>query len=97
VAALPIFIEFMKEALKGMPRMDFKAPPDAKLAYVGPNREAFRPGTEPKIMPLAAPTGADAAAAIAPVTPGSAPPATAPPTGKPVKPSKAGDHLTGLY
>jgi len=97
VAALPIFIEFMKEALKGMPRMDFKAPPDAKLAYVGPNREAFRPGTEPKIMPLVAPTGADAAAAIAPVTPGSAPPATPPPTGKPVKPAKAGDHVTGLY
>jgi penicillin-binding protein 1A len=97
VAALPIFIEFMQEALKGMPRMDFKAPPDAKLAYVGPNREAFRPGTEPKIMPVVGPTGVDAAAAIAPVTPDQPKPAAPPPAVKPAKPTKPGDHLTGLY
>ena len=47
VAAVPIFIEFMQEALKGMPVMDFTAPPGTEFAQVGPNREAFRPGTEP--------------------------------------------------
>ncbi len=48
VAAVPIFIEFMKEALKGMPKLDFVAPPGTVFAQVGPNREAFRPGTEPQ-------------------------------------------------
>jgi penicillin-binding protein 1A len=47
VAAVPIFIEFMKEALKGMPKLDFVAPPGTVFAQVGPNREAFRPGTIP--------------------------------------------------
>ena len=56
VAALPIFIEFMQEAIKGLPPLEFKAPSNAKFAMVGPNREAFRPGTEPK--PSAPPTGA---------------------------------------
>jgi penicillin-binding protein 1A len=50
VAALPIFIEFMQEALKGLPKMDFKAPDTAKIVWVGGNREAFRPGTEPRIV-----------------------------------------------
>ncbi|HEY2050454.1 MAG TPA: penicillin-binding protein 1A [Caulobacteraceae bacterium] len=48
-AALPIFIEFMQEALKGLPKIDLKAPENAKLVWVGGNREAFRPGTEPHI------------------------------------------------
>ena len=57
VAALPVFIEFMQEALKGMPVMDFRAPPGTKFANVGPNREAFRPGTEPgaQALPVSAP------------------------------------------
>ncbi len=55
VAALPIFIEFMQEALKGFPPLEFKAPPGTKFAQIGPNREAFRPGTEPRLAPAASP------------------------------------------
>ncbi len=47
VAAVPIFIEFMKEALKGMDKLDFVPPPNTVFAQVGPNREAFQPGTIP--------------------------------------------------
>ena len=53
VAALPVFIEFMQEALKSYPVMDFRAPPGTKFAQIGPNREAFRPGTEPHAQALA--------------------------------------------
>jgi penicillin-binding protein 1A len=53
VAALPIFIEFMQEALKSYPKMDFRAPPGTKFAQIGPNREAFRPGTEPHAQAVA--------------------------------------------
>jgi penicillin-binding protein 1A len=59
VAALPIFIEFMQEALKGYPPLDFKAPPNTRFAQIGPNREAFRPGTEPQ--PKLAPDAPDVA------------------------------------
>ncbi len=72
VAALPVFIEFMQEAIKGLPPLDFKAPDGTKFAQVGPNREAFRPGTEPrpKPPPEIAPGAADEPLAI---TPASAP------------------------
>jgi len=40
----------MQEALKGYPVMDFTAPPGTVFAQVGPNREAFRPGTEPSVF-----------------------------------------------
>ena len=80
VAALPIFIEFMQEALKGMPVMDFKAPPNTKFANVGPNREALRPATEP--TPRAQPVSAHGVGArpfaITPATPAPAPPADLP-------------------
>ncbi len=97
VAALPIFIEFMQEALRGTPRMDFRPPPNARFAYVGPNREAFRPGTEPRAaVDLNALLGdAGPAAAIT-----SAPPqATTPPASRPgAKPNKPpSPHLNGLY
>jgi penicillin-binding protein 1A len=48
VAAVPIFIDFMREALKGQPKTDFKAPPDTKFITVNGHREAFRPGQEPE-------------------------------------------------
>ncbi len=81
VAALPIFIEFMQEALKGMPVMDFKAPTGTKFANVGPNREAFRPGTEPgaQALPVSAPGVGVKPFAITPITPAQAP-SPAPPT-----------------
>ena len=100
VAALPIFIEFMQEAQKGFPPLEFKAPPNTKFVNVGPNREAFRSGTEPKATVLATTgraTGADRAYAITPVAPGEP---TAKPVGVPAnanRPSKSPDDLTGLY
>jgi penicillin-binding protein 1A len=47
VAAVPIFTEFMTEALKNAPPEPFKAPANAKYAMIRGIREAFRPGTEP--------------------------------------------------
>ena len=47
VAAVPIFTEFMTEALKDKPAEPFKAPANAKYASIRGIREAFRPGTEP--------------------------------------------------
>jgi penicillin-binding protein 1A len=51
-AAVPIFIDFMQQALKGVPVTDFKAPDNAHFAYVNGVREAFQPGTEPRQDPL---------------------------------------------
>jgi penicillin-binding protein 1A len=102
VAALPIFIEFMQEALKGYPSMDFKAPPGTRFANVGPNREAFRPGTEPKPQVAAAvDLDADPGAAVT-LSPG-APPSTPPPNGllppppAAVKPPKPPDTISVPY
>jgi penicillin-binding protein 1A len=55
VAAVPIFIDFMKEELKTEPVDDFVPPKNAKFALVRGIREAFRPGTEPRVA--IAPTG----------------------------------------
>ena len=97
-AALPIFIGFMQEANKSFTPDDFKAPSNARYAMVRGIREAFRPGTEPKVADtedLTGPqpydkvfgaglTGApNAAAAVAP------PPAPKPPVKK--------DEVNGLY
>lgn len=49
VAALPIFIDFMKEANRLYTPDDFKPPLNARFAMVRGIREAFRPGTEPKV------------------------------------------------
>jgi penicillin-binding protein 1A len=103
VAALPIFIEFMQEAIKGFPPLEFTPPPDAKFAMVGPNREAFRPGTEPR-APAPPPAGLAVKGGDQPfaVTPLEAPPA-APPPPTPREPPKADrpparpDSLNGLY
>ncbi len=47
VAAVPIFIDFMQQALKGVPVRDFRAPANAHFAVVNGIREAFQPGSEP--------------------------------------------------
>ena len=101
VAALPGFIEFMQEAGKGAPPLEFKPPANAKLVYVGPNREAFRPGTEPRI--ITPPPGATAPSAlqpfaISPVAPGALPP-PGPPGRSPANAVTPGttDELNGLY
>ena len=97
VAALPIFIEFMQEAQKGFPPLEFKAPPNTRFANVGPNREAFRPGTEPRPTVMAANrvAKADQSYAITPSVPGGPPPPPAP--AKAAKPAKSPDSLSGLY
>jgi penicillin-binding protein 1A len=101
VAALPIFIEFMKEAIKGVRPVDFKAPPNTRFAQVGPNREAFRPGTEPK-GPVLAPGDAIpgdpfAITPLGPPPPPGAPDAAHPAAPPATKPPKPPDNLGGLY
>ena len=101
-AALPIFIEFMQEAQKGFPPLEFKAPPNTKFANVGPNREAFRPGTEPHPTTMAAnlrAARADRSYAITPAVSGGPEPAIAPlqAPAKAAKPAKSPDSLSGLY
>jgi penicillin-binding protein 1A len=99
-AALPIFIGFMQEANKAYAPDDFKAPANAKFAMVRGIREAFRPGTEPRVADtpdaaISGPqpydkvfqngiTGAPNAAA-----------AVAPPP--PPKPPAKKDEVNGLY
>ena len=96
VAALPVFIEFMQEAMKGTPPLEFKAPPNTKFAQVGPNREAFRPGTEPKMV-IATPGATPAVDPSLTVTPVGPPPPAPDPVPKAVKPPKPPDELNGLY
>jgi penicillin-binding protein 1A len=48
--AVPIFVDFMQEALKGYPVKDFTPPKNARYALVRGIREAFRPGTEPQMV-----------------------------------------------
>jgi penicillin-binding protein 1A len=106
VAAVPIFIEFMKEALKGYPDMQFTPPPGAELETIGGNREAFLPGTIPHgVQPVIGASSSTSeslqpVAADAGPTPPDAPP---PPPGphaalppKPAKPSKPTD-TDGLF
>jgi penicillin-binding protein 1A len=47
-AAVPIFIDFMRVALKDKPPLPFVPPKTATFAMVNGVREAFRPGAEPK-------------------------------------------------
>ena len=71
----------MQEALKTMPVMDFKAPPGTVFAQVGPNREAFQPGTEPRaFVPPALGTGEGSAVTpLGPIQPTPARPGPPPP------------------
>ena len=48
VAALPIWMDFMKTANAGRPKKAFPKPRDAVFVSVRGIEEAFRPGTEPK-------------------------------------------------
>jgi penicillin-binding protein 1A len=100
VAAVPVFIDFMQQALKDKPIVDFPKPKGAKYAIVNGIEEAFRPGTEPRprpaFVPVAGPqpysqvwqggdvTGAPSAAG-----------AVAPPP--PPQKKKPPEDLTGLY
>ncbi len=100
VDAVPIFIDFMQQALKGVPVATFKAPREAKVIRVGAHDEAFRAGTEPRAR--AAPGALRRAPPARPGPDGSpipytelvgGPPRTAPPPA----PKKAPADLNGLY
>jgi len=91
VDAVPVFIDFMKVALDGQPVVDFKPPKTAKFAMVRGNREAFRPGTEPRVE--VAPTGPVPYNALPPGLPPGPQPQAQP--GKPPPPKV--DPLSGLY
>ena len=102
-ASVPIFIEFMKEALKGMTKMDFVAPPGTVFAQVGPNREAFRPGTEPQgrvAVVGGGGGGGGGAQTVTPLNPTGMPqpstPAAAPPPPKVVHPTKPATNSTRI-
>ena len=89
VAALPVFIEFMQEAIKGFPPQEFPEPKNARFAVVNGIREAFRPGDEPR-----APAPID-------ITPGPPLPIPGLPPPRPSQPAapppKIPDLLNGLY
>ena len=94
-----IFVDFMREADKGYAPDDFKAPSNAKFAMVRGIREAFRPGTEPRV---AVDTGIPVLSGPQPynkvwqngVT--GAPNAGAA-VAPPPAPKKPADDITGLY
>jgi penicillin-binding protein 1A len=98
VAALPIFIEFMQEAIKGTSPLEFRAPPNTRFAEIGPNREAFRPGTEPReVVDVPGTTpGALAPPTLAP-PPDAAPPGPPGPGATPARPARPADTMGGLY
>jgi penicillin-binding protein 1A len=102
--AVPIFKEFMGEALKGKPQTPFRIPPGIRLVRVDAktgqlaNRysseiilEAFKPGTEPGADRPANPDVLDGSAPMA-----SAPPAPGMP-GAPVPVTPASATVRGLY
>ncbi|MGZ3364557.1 MAG: penicillin-binding protein 1A [Caulobacteraceae bacterium] len=96
VAAVPIFIDFMQQAMKGQPVTDFRAPENAHFALVNGIREAFQPGTEPAQDPLnglVSPYG-DAPGAIPAEGAVNLPTALAAP--QPPRP-RGGDDLRGLF
>jgi penicillin-binding protein 1A len=95
-AALPVFIEFMKEATKGMEPEEFKAPKSAKYAMVRGIREAFRPGTEPKAAIPTAVVQPNGPQPYKQVWPNGQPTGAASP-GAVVAPKKPADDMTGLY
>ena len=92
VAAVPIFIDFMQQAIKARPVGTFRPPPkDAKFLLVNGSREAFRNGAEPAgAQPVPGPQpGAP------PQPPGA--PATTPAVLPPPPPPKQGQDVSGLF
>jgi penicillin-binding protein 1A len=92
-AAVPIFIDFMREAAKDWPKDEFKAPKNAKFATIRGIREAFRPGTEPQVRAPVIRSGPQPYNQVWPdgeLTGAPAPPAPPPP-------AKKQDDMSGLY
>ncbi len=98
VAAVPVFIDFMREALKGQPKTDLKAPKDTRFISVAGHREAFRPGQEPQpVEQRATATGPIPYDKLPTDNTGLKPGQTAPAAAAPPPPKKASDDLKGLY
>jgi penicillin-binding protein 1A len=93
-AALPVFIEFMQEATKGLPPTPFKEPKNAKWGVVNGIREAFRPGDQPQVETPRAP-GAGGGPVSRPAGPGGPVPGPAQPPPPPQP--KIPEDLSGLY
>ncbi len=96
VDAVPIFIDFMQQALKDTPVHDFQAPQDAKFGIVNGNREAFRPGTEPQ-RPIPSANFGGPPGVTVPNGNGEAPATGQPAAGAPPAPKKTPQDLNGLY
>ena len=99
VSALPVFVNFMTEAIKGVPIEAFKPPKTAKFAVVGGQREAFRPGTEPRgpIGPVG-PVNVEGPVNYQNAWPGGQLNSDQPPpAAKPAPKPKIPDDLSGLY
>ncbi len=93
VAAVPIFIDFMQQTIKGHPVGDFRPPPkDARFLSVNGNREAFRNGTEPR---AATPTTTDQPGVVTFPNGEIAPAPGAPPP--PPAAAKPSTDTSGLY
>lgn len=94
-AALPIFVDFMEAAMKDKPKVPFAPPPIAKVVNVRGQREAFKPGTEPRPRRQQASRGPVPYSSAWPdgrVTGGPSPSAAPPPT-----PQAPPPDLSGLY
>ena len=88
----------MREANKYYPPDDFRPPVGAKYAMVRGIREAFRPGTEPKVADIeqaAGPQPYDKVFANGVTGAPNAAAAVAPPP--PPPPAKKKEDVTGLY
>lgn len=93
VAAVPIFIDFMQQAMKDRPVGQFPVPKDAKFLLVNGSREAFRNGTQPKNgQPIAGPEPFNRVGA-----PGQPPGPPVPGIAQTAPPPKPQPDLTGLY
>ncbi|AQR61761.1 penicillin-binding protein [Brevundimonas sp. LM2] len=107
-AAVPVFIDFMQDALKVRPARPFVRPPNAVFRDVNGIEEAFRPGTERRreeerqVRDVAAPVGPqnynDVIRREAEADAGPAPGLNAQPTAPP-PPQRAepAEDLSGLY
>ncbi|MCF8505522.1 MAG: penicillin-binding protein 1A [Caulobacter sp.] len=97
-SALPVFINFMTEAIKGVPVEAFTPPKAAKFAVVGGQREAFRPGTEPKgpVGPVA-PVNASGPVTYQDAWPDGQLSSEQPAAPKPAPKPRIPDDLSGLY
>lgn len=92
-AALPMWTDFMGNTLKDRPDEPFRKPAKAKFLMVRGREEAFRPGTEPKVV--VAPVVPGLLPGSGPLAPGDAP--STEPGKTPPPPKKTPEDLQGLY